>query len=495
MKKLTKINREPFYNELFEDSKSFEQIEEAGFFLDSNDSDIDWDLHTNLLCTPINFLKVHNDKPKCILISTGAFSPLHQGHIDMMEAAKSEVEDMYDVLGGYLSPGHDEYIKYKTGDKWIPIQHRLDYANTLIKDREWLSMDPWEGVFAPGAVNFTSVVYRLSLYLDKHLLIKDDITIFFVCGEDNARFSLTFDKYQDSCKFGTIIVTRPGYAKTEDRFKLNNTHIAVCNSTLSSTQLRNAGFKIKEKPKQAYLRMSWNNVEKQIKTILSKYIDIVWVKEIKEQLTDYRLLNNQIDKDKIINLDIESQTQFKYNLNISRLYDFYGQKQIGYTNRPGTESIENQLENIPNNKDYYLFDDDIHSGKTMNFVSDKLKEKNIISLGRLSYISSNETVEICDSLDFLFGSEYGLVVKYNGDNIRVPYLYPFVCPTTRCSINDPLQFSIDMWELNMNIWKDKNKTISDINFKYLYKLGFNKDTTIYNVCKFYYEFLLTLKKY
>ena len=43
----------------------------------------------------------------------------------MMEAAKSEVEDMYDVLGGYLSPGHDEYIKYKTGDKWIPIQHRL----------------------------------------------------------------------------------------------------------------------------------------------------------------------------------------------------------------------------------------------------------------------------------------------------------------------------------------------------------------------------------
>ena len=74
---LEKLNREPFYNK-FDPST----VEDAGYFEDNNNEPIDWELHTNLLCTPINFLKSDNSgNKKCILISTGAFSPIHTGHV------------------------------------------------------------------------------------------------------------------------------------------------------------------------------------------------------------------------------------------------------------------------------------------------------------------------------------------------------------------------------------------------------------------------------
>jgi len=45
----------------------------------------------------------------CVLLSTGALNPPHLGHLKMMEAARSHLEESegFKVLGGFLSPSHD----------------------------------------------------------------------------------------------------------------------------------------------------------------------------------------------------------------------------------------------------------------------------------------------------------------------------------------------------------------------------------------------------
>ncbi len=484
---LEKLNREPFYNKM-----NPSMVEGAGYFEDTNDVEINWDLHTNLLCTPINFLKSTNDKPKCVLISTGAFSPLHSGHIEMMIEAKKVLSKDYDVLGGYISPGHDEYIKQKTGKEWIPIHDRLDYANDLIKQYDWLVMDPWEGVFAPGAVNFTSVVYRLSLYLKKHY--KEDVTIFFVCGGDNCRFSKAFENCEG---FGTVVVTRPGYEINYEYYDIENAYYAKCNNTNSSTKIRKKGFKIKPKASQLKLRISDDYHEILTCNILKKYFPVVSTIKIYTQINAWFNNIKYIDEKQIINLD--EKTNFKNrrnnNLNISRLYDLYGQKQLGYTHRPKTNCLTKQITDFElNSRNVYLLDDDIFSGNTMKYTENLLKQHNIKVVGKLSYLTSNENTEIADADDFLFGYGNGLVVKYDNELIRVPYIYPFVCPTTRVSVYAPLQFSIDIWEMNMNIWIENKKRIKDYTkLNYLLKLGFNESDTIYDVCKHYHTLLTEIQ--
>jgi hypothetical protein len=70
---------------------------------------------------------------KIILIATGAYSPIHIMHIHMLEAAKTHLEQVhkgkYDVVAGFVSPSHDNYVSWKLRDDWIPIEHR--YKHTL----------------------------------------------------------------------------------------------------------------------------------------------------------------------------------------------------------------------------------------------------------------------------------------------------------------------------------------------------------------------------
>lgn len=485
--KLIRIVREPFYNIIYKNNKSLNYIEKAGFFFSKFDGVINWDEHSNILCTPINFLSYPKDKTKrsCVLIATGAMSPLHEGHIDMIKAAsKAASENGYEVLGSYLSPGHDEYIKEKTGDQWISIHDRLKYASNLIKDEKNIALDPWEGVFAPGAVNFTSVVHRLSLYLKKHF--KYNVDILFVCGSDNQRFSLVF---KDKPGFGTVIVTRPGHMTIDPEFICSNTIVAECNNPMSSSQIRKEGFKKVFYPKQVNVRIT-KKKDILAHDIISNYFTFTQLHLVDEQILQFI----DVKKNKqILNLDTETNQYNGISLDISRKYDLFGQKFISYTHRPETKfTIDEQISNLKE-KEYYLFDDDICSGRTMKFVENKLKENNIKVVGKLSFITSNRFTEVLDAKDFILSNENGLVTMYKGSLIRVPYMYPFVCPATRASITKPMDFSIDMWKMNYKMFKEQ--TIESEKMLWLTNLGFTPETKIKDVCKYYINLLTHIKKY
>ena len=112
-----------------------------------------------------------------------------------------------------------------------------------------------------------------------------------------------------------------------------------------------------------------------LKKLLLPYYNKVTSITLKEQQQHYQ----QIAANDVISLDAFIPGNF--NLQISRLFDLFGLHQKGYTNRPGSQELDKQLEAIPEGN-YCLFDDDIHTGKTINYVRNILGKggKNVLAI-------------------------------------------------------------------------------------------------------------------
>jgi len=471
-----KILRDTYYADLYR-KYGLEFIEKAGFFFDTETTDISLDQTVDILCTPLAFLD-RSAKNPCVLLTTGSFCPIHVGHIKMMEAAKKAVEDRgFQVIGGYISPSHDEYVSIKNADKAIPIYHRIQQIKFAIKDYPWIDVDPWEGIFARVAINFTDVIERLSLYLKRHL--NKEIPIFYVCGGDNQRFAKTF--YD---KGHCVIVSRPGYVAS-----LSTSHRIVsaeCDSTLSSTEIRANTPRTLLESKKLQLRVNRDDIhELAVIELLKSYFKDISCHYLDDQRRTFESLTsgqNVISIDSAISSDVD--------LNLARHYDLFGARMLGYGNRPDTPTIEQQISQIKTGK-YVLFDDDVHTGNTMRFAKSQLENagNEITSVLSLNISNPSES-EILDARDFLVGinSNSGLVVKLPNQQLtRVPYMYPYVCPYIRASILDPVRFSIKMWDYNATFHKKSGYSLR--NAPYLFQLanylGFDLDNSIYDFCQYH----------
>jgi len=496
MKTIDKINEDYFYAELYK-RHGMEFIEEAGWFPDSSEVGFLSRVFLHEIVTPVNHLikdnKLKNASKPCVLINTGSFCPIHKGHIEMMECAKRELEQYgFDVVGGYFSPGHDEYIFSKNKEQSIPINYRIQLINEAIKDIDWLAVDPWEGIFTDVAVNFTEVVRRLELYLKE--ILGRDIPVFFVCGSDNARFSLTFED-----KGNCVVVNRPGY---EDRFKEYENRIgfhrdriffADGDNSMSSTEVRKTFKWNRPEKKHLQLRVTNDELDNEIIELLKPHYKSI----TKHDLGQQRLRFWDDNKDTNV-ISLDSLIDGTYNFEISRKFDFFGMKMLGYTRRPSTKPQSEQIDAIDNSLSYYLFDDDIHTGGTMRHAKKLLEDNHIKICGIKSLNVNYNEDEILDARDFIFGLvNSGLVIQVpggdtHGSAVRVPYIYPFVDPTSRCSIDKPLEFSIKVWKMNVEYWSKFSDTLGDR--KHLWKLfnginGVGLETKISDICLFYANYL------
>lgn len=74
------------------------------------------------------------------LFTTGCFSPLHEGHIHMMNEAKKWLEDRGDVVDyGAFILAHQSYIDEKHGRH--TLEERQFLAQELVGDYTWLHVD------------------------------------------------------------------------------------------------------------------------------------------------------------------------------------------------------------------------------------------------------------------------------------------------------------------------------------------------------------------
>lgn len=484
-----KIERDYFYADLYF-RFGFNFIEQAGFFYDTNLINRNIDESLDLLCTPLGFENCSSEKSlsekslsekSCVLLTTGSFCPIHYGHIEMMNLAKQELENQgWQVLRGYISPGHDEYISQKCTDQWINIDRRIQLIQNAIAEINWLSIDSWEGVFNQVAVNFTDVIVRLQTYIAHHL--KSLVPVFYVCGADNARFSQTF-----TLKGHCVVVNRPGYESEFAKYKkLSSERILFVegNASISSSEIRQQqDFSVSTKLPLALISQSHP-----LEETLVKLIEPYYSKVTSHLLNASTLIKNRHRS--VISLD--QTIQAEYSLSISRLYDLGGTMFKRFVTRPDSFAIEQQLQLIPAGE-YTLLDTDKFSGKTIEFIVQLLQEHNITPVKVQTLLERNNN-EILDARDFFLNADYaGLVMQLpNGEITRAPYLFPYVNPAIRCSVEHALQFSIELWKMNCDYFNGRDDKLGQLtsNKALFIYMGFSETDRLADIADWHYQKLI-----
>lgn len=431
-----KILRDPFAASAYTNYKNTKAILEAGFFDDETEpedkkperDDLNW------LTTPLHKIQKNyklldqstidslQTKPAVILVTTGAFSPIHQGHLKMMENAKKELESRGRVvLGGYLSPSHDKYVSTKFHDAlFLDTPHRLRLCDKAVADSDWLMVDAWEARYNDVPITYTDVLVRLEAYLEKHLRVSFPFVIYYVFGGDNAAFARLFIE-----KGGCVCIKRPSH---EDRMLAINhdTKITSRNDivivdaffdqpNISATQIRK-GLK-PTIPVIADLYQQWQSFYQdptQKKTNFnyairndSRFATKIWshkftpeesilaslsfigdlgqalqkafinsaspdmpaqIYPIQIDLNEQQDYVNQLDRTgQVINLDVCTVSEHK--IHTSRLFNLCdGQcRSETLVARPGHESLSDQFSHIKPGE-YTIVDDDIATGFTVDTI-------------------------------------------------------------------------------------------------------------------------------
>jgi len=518
-----RIQADPFYGQLYP-LLGPSGVEEAGYFEDSRPSlrpdprqDSEW------LCTPLfkareNLKRAPDSAPLAVLLTTGALCPVHPGHLAMLEQAREHLENQgIAVLAGYLSPGHDEYVLGKCGHRVPRAAHRVHLCRQAVAESNWLMVDEWEALHTSAALNFTEVIERLTGYLNRHLACGRPIRVYYVFGSDNARFALTFIQRGQA-----ICIQRPGFEDRLSRysqhpFLIDNPRVSFLADVrvpdLASTQVRAGDVQVLDPPVRS-LWQDWQVADPASRPArlflrdegewsMQHWLDKVsgealqargarfaqGVKEAIEQGFDKARLPDPPSPLQLSILSLQEQrTRARervgdtsllsldpclpghHNLGVSRCFELCANEvRPGLVARPGWPALDEQFASIPAGE-YWLVDDDIATGRTMEQVMARLPEHCRVlhreALCQLPHFEEpGQLVDLGDLRDFLLGSwEGGLVVKLPpGGLARVPYLMPYVNPADRLSlpISQAYTFSRRVWQLNHEFFQDLPISLAD----------------------------------
>lgn len=446
-----------------------------------------------------------------VLLTTGGFAPVHYGHLEMMEIARHALEqEGVLVLGGYLSPGHDDYIQSKCQGEALDALHRLRLCQEAVRESNWLMACGWEALGTERMVNFTDVIVRLQSYLKTNLpfsdQVKDKLEVTYVFGSDNARFASTFVAGH-SC----VCVLRPEAESAFEKFSqdpllkinsrivfagrashnISSKNIRVKDQSLShavppsywqwTQQLEaNPGAKAKA---SYYIRDEGNwAVKDWIKTpdaipaydtaleqFRSNLVELFTTSHQKSRPPDksyavtvkYLALTEQIHAASMLArghsvISLDPCITGDHDLKVSRCFPLSAPlTEAEMVARPGSNELSEQIQSIPEGA-HILFDDDIFSGSTVQRVQELLPAPiSIRAVCALTIRGKNQQstlLDILDSRDLLAGShEGGLVLELpDGALGRAPYCLPYVSPCERASIplSQEIDFSRQLWLLN-----------------------------------------------
>lgn len=84
-------------------------------------------------------IEIKQPKKSIILSFSGSFCPVHSGHIDVLVAAKEEMEKRgYNVHIAYLAPSSDSYVGQKLGKWAISLAQRVKLCELASEEHKWI---------------------------------------------------------------------------------------------------------------------------------------------------------------------------------------------------------------------------------------------------------------------------------------------------------------------------------------------------------------------
>lgn len=519
-----KVLRDKYYKEVYKKYLDVSLLIKAGFIENNLKlEEVDY-YNLDLLTTPVGKILNKLDDKKInnpvVLISTGGFFPLHEGHIHMMEIAKKTLEDSgFTVIGGYFSPSHDTYVSTKPFCNKNKFE-RIEECREYVKDSNWLMIDPWESMYVNTYVNFTEVVNRLELYLKMH--VNENIKVAYVCGGDNADFMYCFEHLgigvcinrtgydnnfidiQNSIKSKSVFwgdenTANYNFSSRNIRKVLNNPSDSITKEIHDGTYIiRDEDILPLLHYKKIVSEEKLRNAQKEflnefillLKRTLDYQIEVKTV-NVKEQI---EMADNVLSGKKTISLD--SYYNGTYNLSVSRMFDISDiqYKYISLVERIGSNTIDKQT-NIINPGEYTIVDDDSVTGNTLNnirrFFPENIKTEQVYLL---SSIIKDKVFDVVDLRDFIIGAENsGLVVRLPNNKVaRAPYILPYVSLRNRANIPPSLEldFSLRIWELNKKFYENigKHITLSNISEEskiLLEYIGFKEDISVIDICNWH----------
>lgn len=483
---------DPDYARLWRATHQWDVLDDAGFLVDGLSC---YDRpaflgpaspHVAWLSTPLPVGMPETDQ-EVVLVSTGSFAPLHEGHVAMFDLAEKALLDRgIRVLASYLSPSHDVYVSTKPGADQYPASRRIHEARrtfekTSINGVDRL-VDPWESLFVPVSLNFTTVIARMQAYLARHL--GRTVRVVYLFGADNAAFADAL--YSPDDIPAGICIGRPGQAP---RSTPSTWYLPATNDHASSRLRSTANFKpasgdaITPAPylvrddgsfalqhwldlmPAAPLLAAWNEFVASLLPILANAFvgqtpspsGMVAVSLEAQHQSLLQIANTA----QVASMDVCTQSHpGVVPISITRYFRAaHGQCHPMHRGpRPGDDLAIApcdlailQSANLP----VSLVDDDIATGRSMDAVEHHLQSQGVQITSRAS-LSPSMSFDIVDARDFLPGAFMaGLTVQLPfGHRGRLPYMAPFVDLSTRALLpaESCISSSIAIWRASANFF-------------------------------------------
>lgn len=549
---LAEVLGDPYYGSAYAVLGSLADILDAGYFSAGAErvarADVEWMSVPLIKIQRRLAARERGDvRPVVVLLTTGALSPVHSGHIQMMASARAELESRgYFVAGGYLSPSHDAYVAIKLGEQALGAVARLDLCQAVTADSDWLMASGWEALGVDRAINFTDVLVWTAAYLARHIPTVAPIEVVYVFGSDNVRFVRTFVA-RGMC----VCTTRPGCvdavaAYAEDPHVRDNPRIMFARRSsvpASSSQIRNHGRVdlMEERSRRRYAQLAAPRDRPQSEPRRGVYVlrdecgwevepwlagrdrDNLWRTrrwfhaELAALLhrvhadsgTDVALhwLSLDAQRDQVAALagarvlSLDAPIEGSVNLAVSRCFALSGAHiPPTLSHRPGSAPLADQLAAAAPGR-YVLVDDDACTGATLRAIRAMLPEcvqidREYILLNHSADPPRGPLLDVLDGRDFLAGArEGGLVVALPDDTLaRAPYCLPYASACERASVPlaAELAFSREVWRLNALFFARVTPAIllseASAAFRGLMThLGFDPATPMAAICRWHEE--------
>ncbi len=125
-----------------------------------------------------------NAKRLAFLALSGALNPVHTQHIRALQIVRTEFERLgWTVVGGFLAPSDDHYVKSKTDKSAWSITQRIKLCEAATRESDWVDVCPW------GEFSSNKVRIGLRDYLEHNctaLLAGRSLTGIEIMGSDTA---------------------------------------------------------------------------------------------------------------------------------------------------------------------------------------------------------------------------------------------------------------------------------------------------------------------